>query len=171
MPNKNLNKIVEKIEHGEIFYQANPHPHKIIDTGSRWVLRGPSHVLDAGEKLVATGYRHCPSHWEWVLLLQHHKDAPWVDKVVASFSGQGKPYQINTVAYIIPPVVNIVREPNDLVERGGGDEQISVYLKAEVRRFRWKPSPAQLAKQLQLTCGLYGWGGATGLKAEIFDRI
>lgn len=171
MPNQKLNKIVEKVERGSIFYKLHSPPQKIIDNGSRWELCPPSHVIETGEKLVAMGYRHCPSHWEWVLLLTHHKGNPWVDKVIENFSSGGEVNQINPLQYIIPPVANIVREPNEWTNKGGVPEQISIYLESQVSRFQWTPSPAQLTKQLQLAFGLYGWLGADGLKAEIFGRI
>lgn len=130
-----------------------------------------TYALATDEKLIAMGYRHCPTHWEWVLLLRHHKHEKWVGKVAKSFTGTSQKINIDKSEYISPPVANIVREPNDWVAKGGMPEQVSVYLESQTQRFQWEPSPAQLIKQLQLAFDLYGWDGATGLKAEIFDRI
>ena len=170
MPNQNLNQIVEKIERGTVFYSVSS-PHQIIYSKGRKVLRKPHYVLGDGEKLIAKGCRHCPTHWEWVLLLQHYKKQPWVKRFREECSGEIARTCIDSKRYIVHPVVDIVLERDDWILKGGNSRQIAVYLQSTESRFQWTPSAYQLIKQIQLAFDLYGWAGASGLKAEIFDRV
>ena len=171
MPNKKLNKIVEKIERGTIFYRLFSPPQQIIDVGSMWRLEVPSYILGEGESLVAKGYRHCPSHWEWVLILRYYKGQPWLSAIQKEFSeGLGGIREVAPID-MHPPAISIVREPNQWLSKGGVPEQISVYFAIDNRKFHWKPSVGEITAQLRLAFNLYGWDGPEGLKSEIFVRI
>lgn len=170
-PNKKLNKVVEKINQGTVFYKFLSGPGQIVDIGSRWSLKKSSYSLNEGEKLVTMGYRHCPSHWEWVLILRHYQGEPWLDSIQQEFAdGFGGITEIQSLD-MPGPAVSIVREPNDWPSKGGMSEQISVYLKSDERTFQWTPTVDEIVAQLRLLFGLYEWDGPTGLKSEIFDRI
>ena len=169
MPNRNLNKIVCKIDGGTIFYKLYSPPQKIVDDGGRWRLKPPQYELKKNETLIAMGYRHCPSYWEWVLLLKNYKGEPWLIAVERQFAEGKRVTELSLITQ--SPVITIVREPNDWTNKGGVPEQISVYLASDIWEFQWTPSVAQLTVQLCLAFGLYGWGGPEGLKSEIFDRI
>ncbi len=175
MPNERLNSIVAGIDgKGVVHYSFRVPPQLIVRTPERLRLERPSYILGAREKIASRGYRHCPTHWEWVLMLRPHKGAQFVVDAISAFQDGRSCVADGDATYISPPAFDIVVEQNQWTNKGGSPEQVSVYLEAPTvnpQRFSWLPTPIQLSQQLRLAFDLYGWGGKDGLEREIFSRI
>ena len=123
MPNERLNKIVTAIDKdGQISYRFWSPPQLIIQSPTRLCLKPPMTSLAVGETLLTKGYRHCPTHWEWVLLLRANLDI--ARDLAPSMRSGASIISENSVEYTTAPVFRILTEENEWKNKGGSPHQV-----------------------------------------------
>lgn len=166
-----LQRIVEAIEDdGTVIFSLMSKPQQILTVKDGLNLLSPRLEIPAGSRLVGYGYRYCPGHWEWALMLRPHRDSDWYEGLVEQLR-EGALVDPPPEAVNVSPVVAIVSEPNRMDKKGGSRTQVSAYLSSAAQDFSWTPSRYHLEAMLKRAHDLYGWAGPKGLGLEIFERV